>query len=44
MAGYVDDGRQVTSTLNLGMRFREESQKFEFNPEAHKEDLEKQQS
>ena len=41
MAGYVDEGRQVTSKLNLGMRFHEESQKFEFNPEAHKEDLKK---
>ena len=42
LAGYVDDGRQVTSTLCPGMRFGTESNKFEFSGEALKEDIEKQ--
>ena len=41
LAGYVDDGRQVTSVLRPGMRFREEVKKFEFCQEGEIEDLKK---
>ena len=35
---YVDDGRQVTSTLRKGMRFNKEERKFSWSEEAEKED------
>ena len=38
MAGYVDDGRQVTSCLDLGMRFSKETNKFEYRDEWKTED------
>ena len=41
LAGYVDDGRQITSALRPGMRFEEEKRVFEHNPEAEKEDHQK---
>ena len=37
-AGYVDDGREVTSTLHPGMRFSEEAKRFEFSLEGQEED------
>ena len=42
LAGYVDDGRQVTSVLEKGMKFNEESKKFEYCPVAYKEDMSKE--
>ena len=39
LAGYVDDGRQVTSVISPGHRFLEESGKFEFSQEALQEDI-----
>ena len=39
MAGYVDDGRQVTSVLRKGMRYTKETNKFEHNEEAEQEDV-----
>ena len=44
LGGYVDDGRQVTDTLDLGMRFAINSKKFEYSEEAYEEDLKKQKS
>ena len=41
MGGYVDDGRQITSIFQPGMRFREDTKKFEFCPEGEKEDIRK---
>ena len=38
LAGYVDDGRQVSSVFRRGMRFRRESGKFEWDAEAEAED------
>ena len=38
MAGYVDDGRQVTSVLEPGMRFDKESGIFHHSPVAEEED------
>ena len=38
LSGYVDDGRQLSSTLRRGMRFRKESNKFEYSKEAEEED------
>ena len=43
LAGYVDDGRQVTSMLKKGMRFSEQSNKFELSVEGLQEDLERAQ-
>ena len=37
----MDDGRQKTSILKLGMRFSTDTKKFEFDESAEKEDLEK---
>ena len=37
---YVDDGRQVTSLLRKGMRFRKEDMMFEWDADAEKEDEE----
>ena len=39
MAGYVDDGRQITSVLQPGMRFCKEKKIFQHSPEAEKEDV-----
>ena len=44
MAGYVDDGRQVVSKLDLGMRFCADSKKFQFSEEGLKEDEERRMS
>ena len=41
LAGYVDDGRQITSLLEDGMRFNKEEGKFTYNEEAEREDIEK---
>ena len=41
LTGYVDDVRQVSTCLNLGMRYDEEQRKFLYNKEAEMEDLEK---
>ena len=41
LAGYVDDGRQVTSLLPLGWSFQEDSKKFEYSDEALEEDNKK---
>ena len=38
LAGYVDDGRQVTSTLDLGMRFSPEEKVFKHSKEHEEED------
>ena len=39
---YVDDGRQVTSLLDKGMRFCKEKKEFVWSEEAEKEDREKE--
>jgi hypothetical protein len=39
LTGYVDDGRQGSFVLPIGMRYEKESNKFEFSEEARKEDL-----
>ena len=41
LSGYVDDGRQVTSTLPLGMRYDKKSGMFQFSKEAEIEDKNK---
>ena len=38
MAGYVDDGRQITSTFIKGMRYSTENKIFQSSPEAEIED------
>ena len=38
LAGYVDDGRQLTSSLKLGMRFDEDKKMFQYSEEAEIED------
>ena len=40
LAGYVDDGRQLTGVLELGMRFSKEENKFIYSTKAEKEDRE----
>ena len=44
MAGYVDDGRQVVSKLDPGMRFCTDSKIFQFSEEGLKEDEEMRMS
>ena len=39
LAGYVDDGRQGTSTLPMGMEFDKNESKFVYRAEAEQEDL-----
>ena len=39
LAGYVDDGRQGTSTLPMGMEFDKNENKFVYRTEAEQEDL-----
>ena len=41
LAGYVDDGRQITTVLKDGMRYNKEEQKFTYSKEAEDEDREK---
>ena len=41
LAGYVDDGRQVTSLLKKGMRYHKEKKEFIWTEEAEKEDITK---
>ena len=41
LAGYVDDGRQITSLLPLGMRYDDQIKKFCFSKEAEIEDSER---
>ena len=41
LAGYVDDGRQITSLLDDGMRYNKEERKFTYYEEAEREDIEK---
>ena len=36
--GYVDDGRQVTGTMKLGMRYQQDKKKFEVTEEGKRED------
>ena len=38
---YVDDGRQVTSTLDKGMRYDKDRKIFSWSKEAEKEDRER---
>ena len=38
MGGYVDDGRQISTSLEMGMRFDEGTEKFEFSEKALEED------
>ena len=38
MAGYVDDGRQITTELEKGMEFNIETKAFEYSEEAEKID------
>ena len=38
LRGYVDDGRQGSSILPIGMRFEKENNKFEYNEAAAIED------
>ena len=40
MGGYVDDGRQVTTLLQKGARFDEETKTFKHSEEGYKEDEE----
>ena len=40
MAGYVDDGRQITSTFPMGARFNKVEKLFKISEEALKEDEE----
>ena len=44
LAGYVDDGRQYTSSLPLGSRYNKETRKFEQNQQALIEDTRKKNS
>ena len=39
LSGYVDDGRQGTSTLPMGMEFDKSENKFVYKTEAYQEDL-----
>ena len=41
--GYVDDGRQNTSRVAIGMRFNKQTEIFEVTEEGKKEDLEIQE-
>ena len=38
LAGYVDDGRQATSTLPMGMRFNPDKKMFEHSEDGFQED------
>ena len=38
LVGYVDDGRQLTTILDPGMRFNKEVRKFVYDPEGEDED------
>ena len=40
MSGYVDDNRQLTRLLAMGMRYNKDSNRFEMDEEAKKEDTE----
>ena len=39
IAGYVDDGRLISSTLAMGMRFSQETNKFMFSSEDREDDI-----
>ena len=39
LAGYVDDGRQGTSTLQLGMRYDKKENKFVYSGDGEQEDI-----
>ena len=41
---YVDDGRQVTSLLDRGMRYNKETKEFTWTAEAEEEDREKEEN
>ena len=41
LAGYVDDGRQGTSTLKIGMRYNKDMNKFTHSQDAEQEDQNK---
>ena len=41
LSGYVDDGRQLTSSLPLGIRYNEERKIFEHSESAVQEDKNK---
>ena len=41
LAGYVDDGRQGTSTLKIGMRYNKDMNKFTHSQDAEQEDKNK---
>ena len=38
LSGYVDDGRQLTSSLPLGMRYSKEEKIFKYSEPAYFED------
>ena len=40
MGGYVDDGRQISTALDMGMVFNKESMRFEYSELILNEDLE----
>ena len=41
--GYVDDGRQITTQLEKGLRFEKETKSFRFSKEGYEEDLKLEQ-
>ena len=44
MGGYVEDDHQLKTSLDHGMRFQKESNRFEYSKDAKKEDEVKNQS
>ena len=42
MAGYVENGRQITSALEIGMRFYPQTRLFKFKKDGEIEDIKKQ--
>ena len=44
MGGYVEDDHQLKTSLDHGMRFQKESNRFEYSKDAKKEDEVKKQS
>ena len=43
LAGYVDDGRQGTSTLQMGMRYDETENKFMYSEAGEQEDIKRRE-
>ena len=44
MGGYVDDGRQITTVLEKGYRFKKEENSFVFTQEGYREDIKKEKN